>query len=152
MKKEYKLLEDFNYGYIFLVLAAAYALQLFLTGWQAKRFFRKLKTLRKDGVASIGMSGGKWSGRTYAVLVVDESKKIIHAEKMSGMTIFSTLNPIEDLRGLNVQELLDESRVFPIKKKLLAAFRNSAEQFFKEAKKTDQLDEKHDEQNEVLGE
>lgn len=146
------MLEEFNYGYIFLVLAAAYALQLFLTGWQAKRFFRKLKTLRKDGVASIGMSGGKWSGRTYAVLVVDKSKKIIHAQKMSGMTIFSTLIPVEGLVGLSAQELLDENRVFPIKKKLLSAFRNAADQYFKAAKKAEHNEEEHDEQDEVLGE
>lgn len=50
---------EINYAYVFLFIAAAYALQLLLTSWQAKRFFRRLKEIRKDGLTSIGLSGGK---------------------------------------------------------------------------------------------
>jgi glucitol operon activator protein len=125
-------MSDFNYAYIFIILAVAYALQLLLTGWQAKRFFRRLKVLRKDGTLSIGLSGGKWSGRTYAVLVVDKEMNIIHAGKLSGMTIFSQLKFVDGLVGLNARELLDQTKDFPIKKKLLAAFHNAAKEFFNE--------------------
>lgn len=124
--------ENFNYAYIFLILAASYALQLLLTGWQAKRYFRRVKELRKDGLLSVGLAGGKWSGRTYAVLVVDEDFKILHAEKLSGMTIFSQLKSVDEFLGLNVQEVLDETREFSVKKKLLSAFRNAAKAYFDE--------------------
>jgi glucitol operon activator protein len=123
---------DFNYAYIFIILAVAYALQLLLTGWQAKRFFRRLKELRRDGTLSIGLSGGKWSGRIYAVLVVDDDMNIIHAGELSGMTIFSQLKLVDGLVGLNARELLDETRDFPVKKKPLTAFRNAAKEFFNE--------------------
>ena len=124
--------EDFNFTYIFLILAASYALQLLLTGWQAKRYFRRVKELRKDGLLSVGLAGGKWSGRTYAVLVVDDAFNIIHAEKLSGMTIFSKLKVVEEVLGLNVREVLDEHREFLVKKKLLTAFRNAAKAYFDE--------------------
>jgi DNA-binding transcriptional regulator of glucitol operon len=123
---------DFNYAYIFLILAASYALQLLLTGWQAKRYFRRVKELRKQGLLSVGLAGGKWSGRTYAVLVVDEDFNILHAEKLSGMTIFSQLKSVDEFLGLNVQEVLDETREFSVKKKLLTAFRNAAKAYFDE--------------------
>ena len=124
---------DFNFAYIFIILAAAYALQLLLTGWQAKRYFRRVKQLRKDGLLSVGLSGGKWSGRTFAVLVVDEDFNIIHAEKLSGMTIFSQLEKVEGFVGLKARDLLDEGRDFPVKKKLLTAFRNAAKAYFDES-------------------
>ena len=125
-------MENFNYSYIFIIIAAAYALQLFLTGWQAKRYFRRVKQLRKDGLLSVGLAGGKWSGRTYAGLVVDDNFDIIHAEKLSGMTIFSQLKEVEGFEGVNARDLLDETREFPVKKKLLTAFRNAAKAYFDE--------------------
>ncbi|MGI6259660.1 MAG: transcriptional regulator GutM [Anaerolineaceae bacterium] len=124
-------MQDFPYGFLFLGLAFAYGVQLFLTGWQAKRYYKRLKELRKDGLTSVGMAGGKWTGRTYGVLVIDEDKKIVHAEKMSGMTIFSGLRPVEGLVGLDVAELLDENQDFLLKKKPLEAFRNAANEYFK---------------------
>ncbi len=119
------------YALIFLGLAFAYGLQLLLTGWQAKRYYKRLKVLRKAGMTSVGMAGGKWSGRVYGVLVVDEDYKILHAEKMSGMTIFSGLKPIDSLVGLNAKDLLDENRMFSLKKKFVEAFRNAAREYFK---------------------
>jgi len=123
--------QEIPYGFIFVGLAFAYGLQLLLTGWQAKRYYKRLKVLRKDGMTSVGMSGGKWSGRVYGVLVVDEDYKILHAEKMSGWTIFSGLKPVDSLKGLNAKDLLDENCTFSLKKKLLEAFRNAAREYFK---------------------
>lgn len=124
-------MQDFPYGLIFLGLALAYGIQLLLTGWQAKRYYKRLKELRKAGLTSVGMAGGKWTGRTYGVLVIDEDKRIVHAEKMSGMTIFSGLRPVEGLVGLDVAELLDENQDYSLNKKLLEAFRNAANEYFK---------------------
>lgn len=124
-------MKETPYALIFLGLAFAYGLQLLLTGWQAKRYYKRLKVLRKAGMTSVGMAGGKWSGRVYGVLVVDEDYKILHAEKMSGMTIFSGLKPIDSLVGLNAKDLLDENRMFSLKKKFVEAFRNAAREYFK---------------------
>ena len=58
-------MEDIPYGFVFIGLAFAYGVQLYLTGLQAKRYFKRLKVLRKAGLTSVGMAGGKWSGRVY---------------------------------------------------------------------------------------
>ena len=121
-----------NYAWIFLILAFTYALQLFLTGFQAKRFYRRMREFRKNGIPSVGIAGGKWSGRTYAVLVADDELNIITAEVLSGFTIFANLKPVEQLLGHNIRELLDQDNTFELKKKILAAFRNSAEHYVNE--------------------
>lgn len=124
-------MQDFNYGYLFIGLAIAYAFQLLLTGWQARRYYRRLKELRKAGLTSVGMDGSKWKGRTYAVLVIDEEKRIKHAEMLSGMTIFAKLKPVNQLVGLDLQALLDENQVFKLSKRSLQAFRNAALEYLK---------------------
>lgn len=118
-----------NYAYIFIVLAISYALQLLLTGLQAKRFFRRMRELRKNGVASVGQSGSKWSGRVFAVLVVNEELEITNAEVLSGFTIFSNLKPVNELVGHNIHDLLENGQQFDLKKKQLSAFINSARHF-----------------------
>ena len=104
-------MQDFPYGFLFLGLAFAYGVQLFLTGWQAKRYYKRLKELRKDGLTSVGMAGGNGQGEPMVSLLLMKIK-IVHAEKMSGMTIFSGLRPVEGLVGLDVAELLDENQDF----------------------------------------
>lgn len=133
-----------NYSIVIIALALGLAFQLLLTGWQTKSFYARLKEIRKDGLTSVGMEGGIWSGRTYAVLVVDDERKVLHAEKMSGMTIFSKLKPVPVLEGLAAVDILDETRTFPINKKLLKAFRNAAKEFFKEEGEASSTIEKHE--------
>ncbi len=121
-----------NYSIVIIALAIGLALQLFFTGWQTKRFYSRLKVIRRDGLTSIGMEGGIWSGRRFAVLVVDDQLNILHAEKMSGMTIFSILRPVPELVGFNVEDLLDETRNFSTNNRIMKAFRNAAKELLKQ--------------------
>jgi len=120
-----------NYSFIIMALAAGLALQLYFTGWQTKRFYSRLKEIRKDGLTSIGLDGGIWSGRRYAVLVVDKDLKIIHAEKLSGLTIFSRLKPVNELIGISVYELINAESGFNLSKGLFKAFKNAARELLK---------------------
>jgi len=108
------------------------ALQLYFTGWQTKRFYSRLKEIRKDGKTSIGLDGGIWTGRRYAVLVVDDNFKILHAERFSGLTIFSKLKPVDELVGHTAQDLLSGDFYFPLSKGMLKAFKNAAKELLKD--------------------
>ena len=132
-----------NYSIVIIALALGLAFQLLLTGWQTKRFFSRLKEIRKSGLTSIGLEGGMWTGKTYAVLVIDDDKKILHAEKMAGMTIFAKLVPVPVLEGLHYADILDETRTFPLRKKLMKAFRNAAKELDKEDSEASSTIEKH---------
>lgn len=115
-----------NLGVLFGLLAVMWALQFGLTYFQMKKYTKRLKVIRQDGLTSVGMSGGKYKGRTYGILTVDENNQIIHAEKMAGWTNFSNLKPVPDLVGMNLDQILDENLELPISKKLRLAFRTAA--------------------------
>ena len=121
-----------NMTAIILLLVGAWIAQLVLSLWQTRRYLRRLSALRKDGRTSVGMAGSAWRRRVYAVLVVDDESKIIHAEQISGWTVFATLKPIPKLEGHSLQELLEgEPEAFGLKKKMLLAFQNSASELTK---------------------
>jgi DNA-binding transcriptional regulator of glucitol operon len=115
---------------LILGLAIAWVLQLFLSYWQMRKFYGRVSFLRKQygGTASIGLEGTAWKRRQYAVLVVDDEKRILAAEQLSGWTIFASLKPVEGLKGVTLAELCDDKVILPISnnKKLLLAFRNAA--------------------------
>ena len=115
-----------NLGVLFGLLVIMWALQFGLTYFQMKKYTKRLKLIRQDGLTSVGMSGGKYKGRTYGILTVDDNNQVIHAEKMAGWTNFSNLRPVPDLVGLNLDQILDENLELPISKKLHLAFRTAA--------------------------
>lgn len=124
-----------NLGVLFALLVIMWALQFGLTYFQMKKYTKRLKIIRQDGLTSVGMSGGKYKGRTYGILTVDENNQIIHAEKMAGWTNFSNLRDVPDLVGLTLDQILDEEFDLPIKNKLLLAFRTAANDLLEARKK-----------------
>jgi hypothetical protein len=68
---------------------------------------------------------------------VDANFNIINAEKLSGITVFSKLQPVENLIGINLEEILsmnesEKDNKFHLKKKQLKAFINAAKHFVNE--------------------
>lgn len=124
-----------NLGVLFSLLVIMWALQFGLTYFQMRKYTKRLKVIRQDGLTSVGMSGGKYKGRTYGILTVDENNKVIHAEKMAGWTNFSNLRTVPDLVGLTLDQILDEELELPIKNKLLLAFRTAANDLLEARKK-----------------
>ncbi len=118
---------------LILGLGIAWCLQLFLSLWQMRNFYGRVTALRKQygGITSIGLEGSSWKRRQYAVLVIDENKRILAAEQLSGWTIFASLKPVEGLTGRTLAELCDDNVTLPISnnKKLLLAFRNAAKHY-----------------------
>ncbi|NLN70839.1 MAG: hypothetical protein GX142_08690 [Chloroflexi bacterium] len=105
-----------------LLLFVMWIIQLVLTYFQMKRFYKRVNTLRKSGITSIGMAGSFLKGRIYTVIVIGEDDVIVNAEKLSGMTVFSTLKPVTELVGQNINDILDETKAFSITKKERESF------------------------------
>jgi len=114
-----------EYGWLFLSLAGMWVVQSLLTVWQSNRFMKRFRELRQDGSAAIGSSGSKYKGRMYSVLVVDSDKKVVHAELLSGWTVFAQTKSVSELEGLSLDELMDEEREFTVRPKALSAFRHA---------------------------
>ncbi|NOX61961.1 MAG: transcriptional regulator [Chloroflexi bacterium] len=112
---------------LIILIAIAWALQLALTLWQTRRFYRRLYELRRDGRSAIGMAGSIYRGRIYVILVVSEDNIIRHAEKLSGWTVFASLRPVPILVGKPLDLLLKETDdSLSLSKKEREAFLNAA--------------------------
>jgi len=115
-----------NIGLILLLLLLMWGLQFGLAYIQMRRFYARLKIVRKAGLTAVGMGGSRYRGRAYGVLTIDENKNVIHAEKMSGWSNFSGLKPVTELEGMSLLDILDTQQELPLPQKLSDAFRNAA--------------------------
>jgi DNA-binding transcriptional regulator of glucitol operon len=116
---------------LIIAFVLAWVIQFAMTYLQMRRFQKRLSELRKEGVTATGMSGSMYKRRVYAVLVIDQNEKILHAEQFSGWTVFAGLKPVKDLEGLTTNEIVDEEVKLPIPKKIRSAFQNAVEEIEK---------------------
>jgi len=111
---------------IVIALAIVWAIQYLLTFRQMRRFYQRIAELRRDGLVSVGMAGSTWRRKQYAVLVVDEDQRIVHAEQLSGWTVFASLKSVPGIVGRPMASLADDEVTLPVSPKLLRALRNAS--------------------------
>jgi len=66
---------------------------------------------------------------------VDKTDKILHAEQLSGWTVFASLKPVKEVEGLYIKDIMDDSSELSISKKLRSAFQSSVNEIEKARKK-----------------
>lgn len=115
-----------NAGFIFILLAVMWGAQFGLAYFQLRRFNRRILEVRKWGKTAVGLSGDRYRGRTYAVLTIDESGKVINAEHFAGKTIFARLQSAPQLTGMTIDEILADPDSLPFSKKSQQAFTSAA--------------------------
>ena len=94
-------------GQIGIVALLAWLLQLALAYRQARLFYKHVNALRKLGRCATSVSGGRYRGRTYVILVAHpQTQIIIKAEQLRGLTVFARLKPVPQLEGRSLDELL----------------------------------------------
>jgi DNA-binding transcriptional regulator of glucitol operon len=112
--------------YIFLAVAIFWFAQFGLAWWQLRRFHARIGELRQRGRTAVGMQGNRFSGRTYAVLVVDSNNRISSAEIFDGWTVFSQLRPVPTLAGRPLSTLRNEQIPAGLRKAQWAALQHAA--------------------------
>ncbi len=128
-----------NFTTILFGLVVMWLFQFGLAYWQMRRFYRRMRALRQDGLTAIGLSGNRYKGRSYAVLTVGEDNRIVHAEKFSGWTVFAGLRPVPEMIGLTLDEVLAQPGRLPVGKKLQAAFASAAGELQKARQKKSEV-------------
>ena len=116
-----------NVRVLFPAIAFVWMLQLVLSLLQTRRFYRKVEELRKlGGITSVGFSGRNWTLKNYGVLVVDSTRTITHAQRLSGITVFAGPRDVPELVGKRLSVLDGRTALPGVSKKLWAAFQNAA--------------------------
>lgn len=130
---------------LFILLGLMWVIQMYFTYRQMKRFYGRVRVLRKSGMLAVGVAGGMYKGRVYAVMVVDPETRIItHTEKMSGWTVFAGLKQIKGGAGHLLDDFLAGKVQLPVKQKVIDALMNAGHDIRKalDTKETEEADEK----------
>jgi glucitol operon activator protein len=91
------------------LLAAAWALQMYLAYRQAKAFMAQVRGLRALGRTAIGVSSqSRFKRRAYVALAVDDDERVVGAIKISGLTVWARPRRVDGLVGRSLDELIGE--------------------------------------------
>jgi glucitol operon activator protein len=115
-----------NAGVVFLVVGVLWIVQFGAAYLQMRRFYSRLKEVRRGGLTAVGLGGGQYKGRSYAVLTVNSFGTIVHAEQFDGWTVFARLKPVPKMLGMPLDEVLLHPERLPVSTKLQTAFQNAA--------------------------
>jgi DNA-binding transcriptional regulator of glucitol operon len=86
-------------GWMILLAAGMWILQLGLGLWQFGRFNRHMKALRRYGRVAVGKAKGGFRAGAVALICINERAEIVHAESMAGRTVFAGFKELPALKG-----------------------------------------------------
>ncbi len=86
-------------GWMILLAAGMWVLQLLLGLWQFGRFNKHLKELRCYGRVACGKAKGGFRAGAVALICINERAEIVHAETMVGRTVFASFQELPVLKG-----------------------------------------------------
>lgn len=93
--------------FIIVGLAVIWSAQSYLVYRQGKAFMRRIHVLRQEGRVAIGVGYNRIHVRTFVVVVADHQDRIVRVERLSGLTIFARVRPIDRYAGLRLSEVVD---------------------------------------------
>jgi DNA-binding transcriptional regulator of glucitol operon len=113
-------------GWLFLLLAVLWLLQLGLAYQQAQQFMAGARALRRRGRVAIGASPKRLRGRAYVVVAVGPDDRLTAAEALRGVTVFANARPEPALVGLAAAELAAGAQVPGLHPRVQAAAQSAA--------------------------
>lgn len=93
---------------LFLVLAAVFALQLFLSTLQMKNFNRAFVEMRRKGKVAIGRKSGGFYAGAIVLFRIDENGIIQEGRKIEGTTCFARVRSFPGFEGRYIGDLTEE--------------------------------------------
>jgi glucitol operon activator protein len=118
-------------GYLILVLALLWALQIVGTYFQMRHYREVLGRITREeseGYVGVGNAKARFGKGVILILVVDMSDTVIRALRMRGMTVFARFKEAPELVGMKIGELRDEGREGPYEAATMLAARRAVEQ------------------------
>jgi glucitol operon activator protein len=118
-------------GYLILVLALAWALQIVGTYFQVRHYREVLGRVTREGNegnVGVGNAKARFGKGVILILVCDEDDVVRRALRMRGMTVFARFREAPELVGLSLDELRDGEREGPYEKATMLAAKRAVEQ------------------------
>ncbi len=118
-------------GYLILVLALVWALQIVGTYFQMRHYREVLGGITREGgegYVGVGNAKARFGKGVILILVAGEDDVVRRALRMRGMTIFARFQEAPELVGMGLDELRYEEREGPYEKGTMLAARRAVEQ------------------------
>ncbi len=118
-------------GYLILVLALVWALQIIGTYFQMRHYREVLGGITREGgegYVGVGNAKARFGKGVILILVAGEDDVVRRALRMRGMTIFARFQEAPELVGMGLDELRNEEREGPYEKGTMLAARRAVEQ------------------------
>jgi glucitol operon activator protein len=118
-------------GYLILVLALLWALQIVGTYFQMRHYREVLGGITREeseGYVGVGNAKARIGKGVILILVAGENDVVRRALRMRGMTVFARFKEAPELVGMRVDELRDEGREGPYEAATMLAGRRAVEQ------------------------
>ncbi len=118
-------------GYLILVLALVWALQIVGTYFQMRHYREVLGGITREGgegYVGVGNAKARLGKGVILILVAGEDDVVRRALRMRGMTIFARFQEAPELVGMGLDELRYEEREGPYEKGTMLAARRAVEQ------------------------
>ena len=118
-------------GYLILVLALVWALQIVGTYFQMRHYREVLGGITREGgegYVGVGNAKARLGKGVILILVASEDDVVRRALRMRGMTIFARFQEAPELVGMGLDELRYEEREGPYEKGTMLAARRAVEQ------------------------
>jgi DNA-binding transcriptional regulator of glucitol operon len=93
--------------FLIVALAVIWSAQSYLVYRQGKAFMRRIHVLRQEGRVAIGVGYNRIHVRTFVVVVADREDRVIRVERLTGLTIFARVRPVDRYAGLRLSEVVD---------------------------------------------
>jgi glucitol operon activator protein len=118
-------------GYLILVLALMWALQIVGTYFQMRHYREVLGRVTSEGnegYVGVGNAKARFGKGVILILVAGEDDVVRRALRMRGMTIFARFQEAPAFVGMGLDELRSEDREGPYEKGTMLAARRAIEQ------------------------
>jgi glucitol operon activator protein len=118
-------------GYLILVLALLWALQIVGTYFQMRHYREVLGRITReggDGYVGVGNAKATFGKGVILILVVDRNDTVVRALRMRGMTVFARFREAPELLGMRLDELRGGEREGPYEAATMRAARHAVEQ------------------------
>ena len=118
-------------GYLILVLALVWALQIVGTYFQMRHYREVLGGITREGgegYVGVGNAKARFGKGVILILVAGEDDVVRRALRMRGMTIFARFQEAPELVGVGLDELRNAEREGPYEKGTMLAARRAVEQ------------------------
>jgi glucitol operon activator protein len=118
-------------GYLILVLALLWVLQIVGTYFQMRHYREVLGRITREGgegYVGVGNAKATFGKGVILILVVDQNDMVVKALRMRGMTVFARFREAPELLGMRLDELRGGQREGPYEAATMRAARHAVEQ------------------------